>query len=233
LRAYTQQDIINMNKPKITHQPHAAKCYDVNGSCSHYFGRLMSPAEVAEATIQQPPAVKKVTDGHWALCGDVSTEMYKLIQKAQQLHFPMRLSGFSSSNGVAYCALSLQVQRNQCRFLLPLYDPSVRSFIAAMTRSEHLTLSLGNDDGDQALLLRSPLKPNEYMPLLAMSSEATLDEQMEAVQELPTVQAFMGNPLQIPSLFPGYSVQHVSVSLLLPSILKDCCEEALVKAASK
>jgi len=73
------------------------------------------------------------------------------------------------------------------------------------------------------------LKPKEYMPLLAMSCETTMEDQLEALRELPAVQAIMGNLLQIPSLLPGYSVQHVSVSLLLPSIVQDCYKAALAK----
>jgi len=159
--------------------------------------------------------------------------MFRLIQEAPKLLYPMRLSGFGSSHGVAYCAITLQAELHQCRFLLPLYDPSFRAFIEAMTRSENLTLSLGNDGSDKTLLLRSPMKPMEYMPILALSSEATLEEQREALFELPRVQAIMGKPLQIPSLMAGYSVQHVSVSLLLPAVLKECYQEALIQAASK
>lgn len=222
-----------MNKSKISHHTVAPDRCDVSGSCSQYYGRLMTPSEVAQATIEHSVEVRQVTACQWVLCGDVSTQMFRLIQKAPKLLYPMRLSGFGSSHGVAYCAITLQAELHQCRFVLPLYDPSFRSFIEAMTRSENLTLSLGNDGGDEALLLRSPMKPLEYMPVLALSSKATPEEQREALFELPTVQAIMGHQLKIPSLLEGLSVQHVCVSLLLPSILNDCYQDALAKAAVK
>lgn len=218
-----------MNQRKISDLTRSCDPDDVNGSCSQYFGRLMTPSEVAQGTINRPTEVRRITAGQWALCGDVSHEMFAHIREAPKSHIPMRLSGFSSSGGATYCAITLQSERYQCRFLLPLYDSSFRSFIEAMTKSEHLTLSLGKNESDEALLFRSPLKPKEYTPLLAMSCETTLEDQLESLRELPTMQAIMGNPLQIPSLLPGYSVQHVSMSLLLPSILQDCYKAALAK----
>ena len=101
-----------------------------------------------------------------------------------------------------------------------------------MTKSESLTFLLGNDGGDDSILLNSPMKPNEYVPLLAMSSDTTSEEQLGALLELPILQEIMGNPLQVPSLFPDYCVQYVNVSLLLPTVLGDCFKAALTKAAS-
>ena len=152
--------------------------------------------------------------------------MYALLREAPRLNFPMRLTGFISTGGFAYCTLVHQAERHQSRIVLPLYDRSARLFLEAMTKSEQLTFLLGRDGDDEALLLNSPVNPTQYMPLLALCCPATPRQQHSAFRELPILQELMGNPLQIPSLLPRYSVQHVNVSLLLPTILSDCFQAA-------
>ena len=220
-----------MNKPTHSSDSGTSSSYSDKSQCRQYFARLMTPSEVAKATINHPIQVRQRTEGHWVLCGDISSVMFNLLREAPPLNFPMRLSGFSSTDGVTYCTLVHQAERHQSRIVLPLYDPSVRLFLEAMTKSENLTFLLGNDDGDDSILLNSPVKPMQYMPLLALSCPATPQEQHKALLELPIVQEMMGNPLQVPSCFPGYSVQHVNVSLLLPTILNDSFQAALTQAA--
>lgn len=205
----------------------------LNGQSSLYFARLMTPTEVAGATSRQPLQVRQKTEGHWVLCGDVSAPMFDLLKDVSSPHLPTRLTGFNSSGGFGYCVMTHQVLRHQNRFVLSLYDPAVRMLLEAITKSAKLSFMLGNDDGDNALLLECPLKPIEFMPLLAMSSEATLKEQRAALHELPILMATMCNPLQVPSLFSGVPVQHVSVSMLLPCILDEGFRAVLSKAASE
>jgi hypothetical protein len=220
-----------MNKPTLSSNSGTSSSYLDKSQSRQYFARLMTPSEVASATVNRPLEVRQRTAGHWVLAGDISSEMFKLLGEAPALNFPMRLSGFSSTAGVGYCSLVHQVQRHQSRIVLPLYDASSRMFLEAMTKSEHLTFMLGNDGSGEALLLNSPVGPMQYMPLLALSCPATPQQQHEALRELPILQEIMGNPLQVPSLLPEYSVQHVNVSLLLPSVLNDCFQAALAKAA--
>jgi len=220
-----------MYRPSFPQESHASNQNPVNGQSSHYFARLMTPTEVAEATARQPLQVRQKTEGHWVLCGDVSAPMFSLLKEAQRLNFPTRLTGFNSSGSFGYCVITHQVMRQQHRFVLSLYDPAVRSFLEAKSKDQ-VTFMLGNDDGDNALLLENPLKPSEFLPLLSMSAEATLEEQREALQELPILMATMGDLLQVPSLLKEYSVQHVSVSVLLPGILDEGFRSALVKAAA-
>ena len=220
-----------MNKPTLSSNSGTSSSYSDKSQSRQYFARLLTPGEVATSTVNRPLEVQQRTAGHWVLSGDVSSHMFHLLREAPPMNFPMRLSGFSSTEGVPYCTLVHQVQRHQSRIVLPLYDTPSRMFLEAMTKSEHLTFLLGNDGSGEALLLNSPMKPVQYLPLLALSCPATVQQQHQALLELPLVQEIMGNPLQIPSLWPGYSVQHVNVSLLLPSSLNDCFQATLTKAA--
>lgn len=223
---------ITMKRNHLSQESSARNQNHRNGGNSHYFARLMTPTEVAGATSRQPVQVRQKTEGRWVLCGDVSATMFNRLKEEPRQLFQTRLTGFSSSGGYAYCVMSHQVDRHQSRLVLPLYDPSVRRFVEAMTTSGELAFLLGDDDGDNAVLLECPLKPKEFLPLLAMSSEANLEQQRDALQELPILMAVMGNPLQVPSLHNGVSVQHVSVSMLLPGILDEGFRAVLSKAAS-
>ena len=220
-----------MNKSLLSQETNADGQNHINAHCYRYLARLMSPAEVADATSHQPLQVRQQTEGRWVLCGDVSAPMFSFLKEAPRRHFPTRLSGFSSSGGNAYCVLTHQVERHQSRLVLPLYDPSVRLFLESMAKSGELAFLLGNDDGEDALLFECPLKSNEFFPLLAMSFEMTFEEQQEAVQELPYLMLTMGDTYQVPSLISGLSVQYVSLSVLLPGILDEGLRAVLSKAA--
>lgn len=100
-----------------------------------------------------------------------------------------------------------------------------------MTTTGKLTFMLGDDDGNKSLLFESPLLPNMFMPVLAMAAEMNPEAQRTALSELPWVQSVVGNPLQVPSLQEGYSVQYVSVSLLLPALATEQYEAAIYKAS--
>jgi hypothetical protein len=220
-----------MNKPAFSKESKGSRMGVINEHASHYFARLMTPPEVAAATQRQPPEVRQKTEGHWVLCGDVSGPMFKLLKVVSSKQFQTRLTAFNSSSGFAYCVLTHQVERHQHRFLLSLTDPAVQRFLESMTTTGKLTFMLGDDNGNNSLLLESPVQPNLLMPVLAMAPEVNLERQRDALNELPWVQADMGNPLQVPSLLEGYSVQYVSVSLLLPTVFNEQYEAAIYKAS--
>lgn len=220
-----------MNRPSLPKESRASDQNPLSSQCSQYFARLMTPIEVARATARQPIQVRQKTEGHWLLCGDVSAPMFSLLREVPKQNFPTRLTGFNSPGGFGYGVITHQVLRQQHRFVLSLYDPAVRSFLESMSKQQ-VTFMLGNNDGNDALLLENPIKPIEFLPLLAMNVEASLEEQRRAIQELPILMETMGNPLQVPSLLKEFSVQHVSVSFLLPGILDKSFRSALAEAAA-
>ncbi len=205
---------------------------DIQEHASHYFARLMTPSEVAKATRRQPSEVQQKTEGHWVLCGDVSSSMFKRLKTATSQQLPARITGFNSPAGFAYFVLTHQVENYQHRFLLALTDPTVRTFLESMTNAGKLMFMIGDNDGNDSLLLESPLLPNLFVPLLARAPEVNLETQRAALAELPCIQAVMGNPLQVPSLLNGYDVHHVSVSLLMPAALNKQYIDAISKASS-
>ena len=184
-----------------------------------YFARLMSPDEVAAATTRQPPKVRELTKGHWVLSGDVSAQMYKLLAEVPKENFGVRLTAFTTPSSGSYCVFTHQVQQHQSRLILSLRDTSTKSLIDSLSSEGRLVFMLGNDYGDDSLLLDCPLKPISYLPLAAMASTVPSASEWELFQELPHVMELMLNPLQVPSLLRSIPVQNVSVSMLLPAIL--------------
>jgi hypothetical protein len=147
--------------------------------------------------------------------------MYKLLKEVPDAPLPTRLTAFNSPAGFSYGVLTHQIGRNQHRFVLGLTDPLVRAFLESIATSGMLMF----------LLFENPLLPSSFLPLLAMSPEANLEIQRAALSELPLVQAAMGDPSQVPSLFEGYAVQHVSVSLLMPGLVVTWLKDAFGKAS--
>lgn len=222
-----------MNELHISPNAHASNLCPDSSDCSHYFARLMTPEAVAQATFNQPAQVRTKTSGRWLLAGDVCPEMFGLMNDMQRESSPPRITGFSSQDGIAYCTFVHQVRHFQHRFVMPLYDPAVRHFIESLSKSVGVTFSLGNDDGNEALLIPCPVRPNDFLPLLVMSSDVSLDEQLNALRELPFMLPVIGSPLLVPSLIGGVVVRHVSVSLLLPSIIDEVWRSTLDKAATE
>lgn len=220
-----------MKNQKFSPQAQSLQVDDVNEPAAHYFARLMTPSEVAHATLRQPLLVRQKTLGHWVLCGDVAAPMFALMRKTNGIELPTRLTCFNTTCGVSYGVITHQVLNHQHRFVLPLYDAAVRVFLESITTTGRLTFMLGNNDGDDSLLIECPFTPSVFMPVLAMTREFTEDEQLDAIEELPNLAALMDNLLQVPSLLGNQPVQHVSISLLLPGNLQNVIEKALDRAA--
>ena len=218
-----------MNRLTFDQESHSSRLGAEHAT--HYFARLMTPVEVADATLGQPPEVRQKTAGNWVLSGDVSASMFQLLKCVNAKQFPARLTGFNSPAGFPYVVFTHQVERYQHRFLLALTDPAVQEFLRSIADRGQLTFMLGNDDGTDALLLENPLLPAMVMPILEMAPEVNLATQRAALAELPCVQVVMGAPLQVPSLLKGYGVRHVSVSLLLPAALNEQYLAAIYKAS--
>lgn len=226
---------IDMNRPQKSQESQersAASQHALSATSSHYFSRLMRPSEVDEAARDYPDQVRRLVAGHWTLCGDVSATMFNLIKKSRTDFLPTRLTGFRSTDGIAYGVVTHQVKGYQHRSVLCLYDPSVREFLQATTK-DRLFFMLGNDDGNETALLTSPLKPVEFVPLLAMSSDWSEEQQRKAVFELPAVVATMSEASQVPRIPGCQPVNHVSVSLLLPGILGETLRTAMRNMARK
>jgi len=220
-----------MNRLTFSPAPHDA--HSDAEQPNHYFARLMTPEQVAEATTRQPAHVQRLTAGHWCLSGDVSARMFELLCRTSAKSFPVRITCFTSPEGFGYMAVTHQVESYQHRLVLALTDPAVHRLLKSVAATGKLIFMLGNDDGAESLLLPNPLSPEAFIPALAMTPLEPIEVQRAALKELACVLTVMGRPLQVPSILPGHSVQHVSVSMLLPDLLTETYDSALRAATQK
>ena len=181
-----------------------------------YPARLMTPTEVQKATANQAPEVQKRTEGKWSLCGDVSAPLFAVLSAAFREAVSMRIDSFSSPAGARYAVVSHQVNGFAHRFLLPLYEPRVAEFVAAM-RTGKLGFLLGNDGAGDALLIEWPAGCNASVPPVSASTALRRERLHDVLLELPKVINTVKQPLQVPSLRRGEPVIDVSVSVVLPT----------------
>jgi hypothetical protein len=174
--------------------------------------RLMTPAEVEKATVNQPPEVRQRTKGQWQLCGDVSAPMFAVLKAVVREAVSVRVDSFGSPAGARYGVVSHQVNGFVHRFLLPLYDPFVADFVLAM-RTEELGFLLGNDGAGDALLIRSPCRGKALAPVLSVVDPLPREKLYAVLAELPKVI----NAVKVPTLRRSEPVVEVSVSVLLPT----------------
>ena len=182
---------------------------------SFFPARIMSPAEVHNATSGYAPVVNEWVKGKWYLCGDVQSELFAVMKAEIRDAVSVRLTAFNTPAGGSYAVISHQLFGWAHRFVLPLYEPDVGKFLLA-TQQEELGFMFGNDGATDAVLLHSPLKGPMFAPLLAMTNPLSKATIHDVIGELPTVIGALKLPPQVPSLRRGETVTDVSVSVVLP-----------------
>lgn len=194
-----------------------------------YFGRLMTPAQVNAAMASYPEAVRNELAGHWTLCGDVCTKMFAGLQAAHGEHgLHERITAFSTPAGGSYAVLMQQRQGFQHRFLLPLFEPKIAAFLAAMVRGT-LAISLANNDGVDALVWRSRIKAPELLALRVFAMPLPPAVREQVVMEYFRVVKDMTEPARIPPAPQGEAVHHVSLTILMPEeTLRQCDKHLMV-----
>ena len=145
---------------------------NLKGHSPHYFARLMSPAEVFEATVDQPVAVRGLVNDRWVLCGDVSEQMFSMLQGSTERGFPTRVTGLSTEDGAHYAVISHQIFNWQHRFLLPLYDEYVQAFIK-FAATGRIAYMLGNDGASEAIAFDNIIPAKGFVPVVAMCKPMT------------------------------------------------------------
>jgi hypothetical protein len=182
-----------------------------------YLGRLMSPNEVAGATLENrsiPSAVKL----SWALCGDTSKECWELIQNKQE-QVAYRISGFTSTWQSAFAIFTVQVRDHQTRFLLPLGLEKTNQFIESGGHNG-IVVSLGRNGADAAVLREFKIRPDELEPLLAMSNRCVAWGGARSFEELQLVCIEALKLNTIPSALPGFQVSHAHLNVIAPDLLE-------------
>jgi hypothetical protein len=186
----------------------------------YYVARLMSPTEVVQATQRHPVAVRSYTQGKWSLCGDVSTTMYRAMESSEDKCFPTRLTCMTTPKGVDFAVISHQAKHFQHRFLLPLFDGTVQSFIHAQAQ-EGLMFMLANDGSHEALLFANIVSKACFQRVAKRLHRLTPDEQRQATTEMGLVSDEVRQPNRIPSLLADFPVRDVSVSVVMPAVMSE------------
>ena len=208
----------------------ATNQYSGHGEVSLSFAKLLSPNEISQVTKGQSERVQLETAGNWVLAGKVSAPMFKLLCDMRDWTIRFQVSEFLSSKGVPYVILTHQVGVYQSRFLIPVFDARACQFIEGLTNSFSLMVSLGNDALEEAVLLPFHLHPVDFLPAQAISTIASPEGQLDAVEELPFVVETARNHRFLPGIKGADPVQNVSVSLLMPEILGDYYEKLIHQA---
>jgi len=193
---------------------------------SHYFARLLSPAEVVEATANQPAAVQSMTNERWVLCGDTSEQMFSMMQGSSEKTFATRLSGMSTKEGAHYAVISHQIFNCQHRFLLPLYDERVQAFIRDATTGR-IAYMVGNDGASEAIVFDNLITARSFVPVAAMCKLMDEVAQEDAMLEMSFIIDELSHPGKIPTLLVQHPVKYVSVSAIMPQVLTRVLHDVL------
>ena len=181
-----------------------------------YTATILSPDLVDERTKEYAEDVRRQVQGAWFLCGDVSTAFFDRVTKDWPADLSIRLTALGTPEGTFYGVVSHQSEGHCHRFVLPLYEPKVTRFLQGV-QEQRLMFMLSRDETSSAMLFGSPLRKADYLPLLELVRPMTPSKLGEAFGELPNVIQALKEPGQIPSAIPGRQVEHVDVSILLPT----------------
>lgn len=196
-----------------------------------YSATILSPDLVDERTKNYADDVRRQVQGAWFLCGDVSTEFFDRVSKDWPADLSIRLTALGTPGGTYYGVVSHQSEGLCHRFVLPLYEPKVTRFLQGV-QEDRLMFMLSRDEETSAMLFGSPLRKADYLPFLELVRPMTPLKLAEAFGELPRVIEALKDPGQIPSAIPGRPVEHVDVSILLPTetfrkLASEMAEEAV------
>lgn len=180
-----------------------------------YKGRLMSPAEIAKATDRRSPAIYRNLQ-RWTLCGDISPGFFALFQASQLLLVKSeRITGFTSRSGLHFAVFTHQVAGLQHRYLAPLFDAKVASFVRDIAQGAAFGYSLGGEE-EQAMVWPTVLGSRELQPLKFLCESVEEGQEQEVADEYADVLRDVRDPDRVPSLLHGVPVRDVSVSAIPP-----------------
>ena len=178
-------------------------------------GRLMTPDKVQLAMADLDADDSEMVEGHWALCGDVSEEMFDYVLEhpmEKQFH---RLTTLNGAGGGKYLVVTTQVGIHQHRFLVPLYEQSCINFLIGLC-FQPLALMLGREGAHDSMVLFPDVVPSSLWgfvaglqlsePIERFQHEANMALVVREVSHLGRIKPLTGAPLG----------ESVSVTAVLP-----------------
>lgn len=181
-----------------------------------YIGKLMSPAEVAQATAGEDPGLYRGLV-RWTLCGDVAPALFDLLQASHMSGGSNeRITMLSSPAGHSYVVLTRQWHCFQHRYFLPLFDQRAKECIESISRDGELGYSLAGE-GSDTLVWRSVVGPQAFLPLRSKFSTVAEGEEEAALEDYARALDEVGDPGRIPSVLDDEAVRFASVSAINPA----------------
>lgn len=179
-----------------------------------YLGRLMSPQDVKEATLDRTEVPGNVRTS-WCLCGDATEEFWCALLDNPDKDKGFRLSAFTTPGDSAYVTFTIQIREMQCRFLLSLSDNKVSKFIGDAQKTG-VWLSLGRNDGSQAILQPFLVNPVHLQPISALAKRCKILPPADAFIEFQLAAIEALKPITVPSVLPSFEVSQVSLNIIAP-----------------
>jgi hypothetical protein len=177
-----------------------------------YLGRLMSPQEVQAATSQR----MEIPDGIrscWYLCGDITEELWYAINNSSNINKGFCLNALTRHDGGSYVIFTFQLRDMQCRFLLSVRDKKVINFLDNAQKTG-IWLSLGRDDGNQAILQPFLLSPEHLRPISDFAKSCNVMAPEEALVDFRLAAFEVIKPVTVPSILQGFEIRQVSLSII-------------------
>lgn len=193
------------------------KNHDTRPHCSRAW--LMTPADVASEVTGCSREQAARLQGHWISCGYQKESTFALFRIAQSDAIRFRVSAFTSSLGSAYAVMTHQVSSHQHRFVLPLWDPRVCSFVRGMD-GQRFAFSFCPEGSGEALVLFYHDDGSTFRKLQQFFVTADAADNWTWATEVPIVIATLGQRDAIPSLEAGTAVTDVSLSMVLPALIE-------------
>lgn len=191
---------------------------DTFDTASFALARVMSPMEVRMATRDRPVEAQDALAGRWMVCGDLKADAFDCMTARGGADLPWRLSAFTSTQGVHYAVITLQLEDYQHRFMLPAWSATVRAFIKAAGAGEGYGFMFGREGGDAAFVVFGRATREMFGSLREFSSPPDNESLRRGITELPRALGTLGRPDAIPSILPAKQVKSVSVSVAVPPL---------------
>ena len=175
-------------------------------------GRLMSPNEVRSTMYERGGVLPQSYQQSWYLCGDVSEEFYRRVAHHERIVHSLNI--FTTAGKTIFAVFVLQIREHQARFLLPYAsEKSVRFFEQAARTG--VFLSLGQQGGDNALLLEFLCEPEKLAQLMRMSSGKAIPPRDLDMVELKLASHAMMQLPTIPSEFDKFPLSELCLTIVL------------------
>lgn len=177
---------------------------------------LQNPLEVEASTRGCPAEQRERLRGQWILNGTISSLMFDDLRANVPNDLSAHLTAITTPSGAAYAFITCQKGVRQHRFVLPLYEPKVIEFFAAVSR-QPLNLYLGSvKGGDEGFIYDCNFSHDELMPVLDIINAVSHENRGNFISELPQFLVDIVHPRFVPSQTATVVVRNVDVSMLMP-----------------